>query len=382
MKVNIFYSWQSDLPNNKNRSLIEDCINKALKNVFEANKVISEYYLDSDSRNEAGTPDLVSSIFSKIDICDIFICDISIVNGKERQDEARLMPNPNVMIELGYAAKSIDWSNIICIFNKEFGEIEDLPFDIRFRKPITYNSAVDTSAEKKKLVKLLESSLCQVFNQRLSDKKHYQKTKRSIDLGMQAILIDFTKLLFRESGNAEKYNYPRLLNSSMEDILGVIKNKEFLGFELFKNLTLNINDFTDFFNNDINTYFLTDLEKKLIVKIIYALREFKEILDTKNFSQIESNNKYRVISASEMNAKNTNNSYILLEVIDKEKGIVIDSGVFEEEHIKLLLNRYVIPHSFQTVFVNAILNITSVVNDWIKTTGNYFIINNRLIEND
>lgn len=382
MKVNIFYSWQSDLPNNKNRSLIEDCINKALKNVFEANKVISEYYLDSDSRNEAGTPDLVSSIFSKIDICDIFICDISIVNGKERQDEARLMPNPNVMIELGYAAKSIDWSNIICIFNKEFGEIEDLPFDIRFRKPITYNSAVDTSAEKKKLVKLLESSLCQVFNQRLSDKKHYQKTKRSIDLGMQAILIDFTKLLFRESGNAEKYNYPRLLNSSMEDILGVIKNKEFLGFELFKNLTLNINDFTDFFNNDINTYFLTDLEKKLIVKIIYALREFKEILDTKNFSQIESNNKYRVISASEMNAKNTNNSYILLEVIDKERGIVIDSGVFEEEHIKLLLNRYVIPHSFQTVFVNAILNITSVVNDWIKTTGNYFIINNRLIEND
>ena len=382
MKVNIFYSWQSDLPNNKNRSLIEDCINKALKNVFEANKVISEYYLDSDSRNEAGTPDLVSSIFSKIDICDIFICDISIVNGKERQDEARLMPNPNVMIELGYAAKSIDWSNIICIFNKEFGEIEDLPFDIRFRKPITYNSAVDTSAEKKKLVKLLESSLCQVFNQRLSDKKHYQKTKRSIDLGMQAILIDFTKLLIRESGNAEKYNYPRLLNSSMEDILGVIKNKEFLGFELFKNLTLNINDFTDFFNNDINTYFLTDLEKKLIVKIIYALREFKEILDTKNFSQIESNNKYRVISASEMNAKNTNNSYILLEVIDKEKGIVIDSGVFEEEHIKLLLNRYVIPHSFQTVFVNAILNITSVVNDWIKTTGNYFIINNRLIEND
>lgn len=382
MKVNIFYSWQSDLPNNKNRSLIEDCINKALKNVFETNKEISEYHLDSDSRNEAGTPDLVSSIFLKIDICDIFICDISIVNGKERQDEGRLMPNPNIMIELGYAAKSIGWSNIICIFNKEFGEIEDLPFDIRFRKPITYNSAVDTSAEKKKLVKLLEISLCQVFNQRLSDKKHYQKTKRSIDLGMQAILIGFTKLLFRGSGNAEKYNYPRLLNSSMEDIMGVIKNKEFLGFELFKNLTLNINDFTDFFNNDINTYFLTDLEKKLIVKIIYALREFREILDTKNFSQIESNNKYRAISASEMNAKNPNNSYILLEVIDKEKGIVIDSGVFEEEYIELLLNRYVIPHSFQAIFVNTILNITSVVNDWIKTTGNYFIINNRLIEND
>lgn len=31
MKINIFYSWQSDLPSNKNRSFIESCINDAIK---------------------------------------------------------------------------------------------------------------------------------------------------------------------------------------------------------------------------------------------------------------------------------------------------------------------------------------------------------------
>ena len=31
MKVNIFYSWQSDLPNSKNRNLIEACLRKAIR---------------------------------------------------------------------------------------------------------------------------------------------------------------------------------------------------------------------------------------------------------------------------------------------------------------------------------------------------------------
>ena len=31
MKVNIFYSWQSDLPNSKNRNLIESCLRKAIR---------------------------------------------------------------------------------------------------------------------------------------------------------------------------------------------------------------------------------------------------------------------------------------------------------------------------------------------------------------
>lgn len=75
MKLNIFYSWQSDLSNNKNRGFISNCLSKAAKNIYQKDQSISEYIIESDSRNESGTPDLVTSIFSKIDICDI--CFIS-----------------------------------------------------------------------------------------------------------------------------------------------------------------------------------------------------------------------------------------------------------------------------------------------------------------
>lgn len=43
MKLTVFYSWQSDLPNNSNRGFIEDCLKQSLKNFYKSNKLISEY---------------------------------------------------------------------------------------------------------------------------------------------------------------------------------------------------------------------------------------------------------------------------------------------------------------------------------------------------
>ena len=195
MKLHVFYSWQSDLPNNTNRGLIKDSIESALEKIRESVKTITEIDLVSDSRNDMGTPDLVASIFGKIDSCDIFIADISIINPN---DINRKTPNPNVLIELGYAAKSIGWERIICIFNTENNKIEDLPFDIRFRRPIWYNSSEVRVSVKKSLSKRIYDSILEIIEGQILDKKEYLITKRKVDLGMQAILFDFCKIFFAE----------------------------------------------------------------------------------------------------------------------------------------------------------------------------------------
>nr|WP_158699713.1 hypothetical protein [Alistipes sp. Marseille-P5061] len=79
MKLNIFYSWQSDLPNKTNRQFIKKCLDAAMKDIHANNKIISDWNIESDSRGEIGTPELASGIFSKIDQCDIFVADISII---------------------------------------------------------------------------------------------------------------------------------------------------------------------------------------------------------------------------------------------------------------------------------------------------------------
>lgn len=71
----IFYSWQSDLPNGDTRGLIGDSIDAAAKRL----KGIAAVHADRDTKGEFGSPDIVQTIFSKIDECDVFVADVSAV---------------------------------------------------------------------------------------------------------------------------------------------------------------------------------------------------------------------------------------------------------------------------------------------------------------
>ncbi len=381
MKVSIFYSWQSDLPNNKNRSFIYNAIEKALKNIYSTTDSITEYIIDSDSRDEVGTPDLVHSIFSKIDACDIFIADISIINGVNCNDfKYRRTPNPNVLIELGYASRAIGWSKIICIYNSEHAQIEELPFDIRSRKPIIYDTRQEKSKQKDRLISYLETQIRDIIENELIDKRLYIKQKRTVDLAMQAILIDYCSLLYNEKQGAERYNYSLLLNSTLGDIESFVKQRKFLGFELFRNIVLKINEFRDFFQDDVEIYFLSEAEKKLIVKIIFELREYLSFLDSlKPDLNTEKNSLIEVISAERMNPDNPPNSYLLVERLDEEKVRVISGGNFRKTDFDDLLKIYSLNSENCKTFSFIVSNIVSIVNKWVEISGKYFIVNEREI---
>jgi len=169
-----------------------------METIHNNNNSISEWTIESDSRGETGTPELASTIFSKIDQCDIFIADVSIINQDSRN---RKVCNPNVLIELGYASSKLGWEKILCVYNLSYGQIEDLPFDIRHRKPLTYR------ADNKILTKVLNIQIQSIIDNHISNKKYFTSIKREIDLSLQAILIDISKLLFfRDVPKCYDYN--------------------------------------------------------------------------------------------------------------------------------------------------------------------------------
>lgn len=81
MKRTIFYSWQSDLPNNTNRGFVESCIELSLKDLKNLKPIAINIEIDMAIREETGMPDITESIFTKISNSNIFIADISIING-------------------------------------------------------------------------------------------------------------------------------------------------------------------------------------------------------------------------------------------------------------------------------------------------------------
>lgn len=102
--------------------------------------------IDRDTQGLAGAPDIGDSIYDKIDSADIFIADVTIIN---HDYAGRKTPNPNVLIELGYAIKALGWDRIILLYNKDFGEIEELPFDINHRRITSF--ALNDGEEKAKM---------------------------------------------------------------------------------------------------------------------------------------------------------------------------------------------------------------------------------------
>lgn len=151
MRRIIFYSWQSDLPNPCNRGFIQDALEEAASAIATDKSVSIEPVVDRDTQNVPGSPDIASTIFAKIASSDVFVADVSIVT---RAKGRRSTPNPNVLIELGYALKSLGHERIILVFNQAFGKIEELPFDLRTRRLLTYNtpeSNTDRFTERKKL---------------------------------------------------------------------------------------------------------------------------------------------------------------------------------------------------------------------------------------
>ena len=124
----IFYSWQSDLPQNTNQKAIRNSLRSASSLIEESSYI--RIVLDEATRGGSGSPNIPATILQKISACDLFVCDLTTINSKS--DEAvRKTPNPNVLFELGYAVSVLGWGRIVMLFNRNFGKFpDDLPFDI------------------------------------------------------------------------------------------------------------------------------------------------------------------------------------------------------------------------------------------------------------
>lgn len=141
MRRIVFYSWQSDLPNATNRGMIQAALDAAAKNIAGDESVAIEPVIYRDTEGVAGSPDIASTIFAKVGAADLMVADISIINSVAGQ---RQTPNPNVMIEVGYALKALNFDRVLLVFNDAFGTIESLPFDLRMRL-IVYTARPDDS---------------------------------------------------------------------------------------------------------------------------------------------------------------------------------------------------------------------------------------------
>jgi hypothetical protein len=140
----IFYSWQSDAPGDCNRTFIRKALDAAVTSLSASAAVEDSPRVESGMEGIAGTPEVATVMFTRIKRSAVFLGDMTLVGSitKEGSDEVKRVPNPNVLLEMGYAAGTIGWGRVICVMNEHFGKRTGLPFDVRNRRfPIDYSLA-------------------------------------------------------------------------------------------------------------------------------------------------------------------------------------------------------------------------------------------------
>lgn len=158
----IFWSWQSDLPARETRSFIRVALASAIKDLHA--ELDERHELTSDTQGVAGSPDIVATILAKIDAAAVFVGDVTPVAISAG---GRAVANPNVLIELGYAKKSLGLNRVMMVWNTSFdgAHVDRLPFDMRGRRgPISFHLPVGATTnelrfERDKLRKALATAL-------------------------------------------------------------------------------------------------------------------------------------------------------------------------------------------------------------------------------
>jgi len=182
----IFYSWQSDLDPKANRNLIQGALDRACRSIKTEGGVIAEAVVERDTLGLPGAPSIVDAVLSKIRDCDVFVADVSSINHASPTQSAKLptdmpeaseggideiqthqtpqtrpCPNPNVLVELGYAMSHLGNEALVLVVNTFYGPIENLPFDLRSLRVMQYRAKPgdELGAVRKELQRDLENAI-------------------------------------------------------------------------------------------------------------------------------------------------------------------------------------------------------------------------------
>lgn len=173
--MKIFWSWQDDSPGKTNRHFIKAALEDAVALIegdYEAEDA-GRPELDHDTKGVAGAKEIVPTLMAKIASSAVFVADVTPVGETGR---GKALPNPNVMVELGWSLNSPGDGRQIYVLNTADGwKIEQLPFDIRHRRVLTYTLAETADARtrervKKELVRDLTGAIKAILDEHLEEK--------------------------------------------------------------------------------------------------------------------------------------------------------------------------------------------------------------------
>lgn len=203
-KCDIFFSWASEYPNN--RKFILEILDEVKQSLKEKDVDLE---IQESTSDLPGFVDINNAIFQRIEKCDFFIADLSIVENVSNKK----IPNPNVCFELGMMMGRHGESRIFGMYNDDYIDNPsiELPFDFSHNRAMRFKTN-DTS--KSKCVETIVQTILQFkengdLNSRQPLKEHDTKLHNYIADNMEK----YKDLINGFTENLEVYNGTDVTNN-------------------------------------------------------------------------------------------------------------------------------------------------------------------------
>lgn len=382
MARTIFYSWQNDLEKKTHRNFIDNCLKAALRSLEKDARIYMEY--DRDTNGVNGSPDITTTIFDKIDKSVLFVCDVSIINS---DFNGRKTPNPNVLMELGYAANKLGWDRIICLFDINTGTIEELPFDLRQKRITIYDA--NKKNELTRISKILSINIKDLYVKGKLFNPLNDYVKGKIDRLLLETLKPFANILYSTISMSEGLsNVSSLLNCKMDEIEEKIKSKQFPAFLVLNDFLLENSNLQEILKDLFSSSYFPKEWSYTVLELMDWIREYnwyisernKEYpfvaLDTKNYNNLAP------VNAHSINKSNPQNSFLILETTDKDGhryvdtkgGKVINQTHYAVDSPLVLKETFCVNEKFISTFSQKIYKLIKICLSWLEITDSEFIL--------
>jgi hypothetical protein len=185
MPRTIFFAWQLNTPSETNKKFIWEALNHSARNAAIESQPELSPRAESDTQGIPGTPNIIQTIFKRIQQCAVFVADLSFVGTTS---DGKMLPNPNVLIELGFAARSIGWERTILVMNGTYGSAAQLPFDVlQHRWPIEYRLTERTQVRDRRF-----AALADALSEALADCEQFTLARATeMAVGLDTACLDF-----------------------------------------------------------------------------------------------------------------------------------------------------------------------------------------------
>lgn len=217
-------------------------------------------------------------------------------------------------------------------------------------------------------------NLAQHFVEKELRKEIIEYIKYKVDGEILEIINWLQKMIYPLQNTDRSFRgIEKFLDLEKNEIVNIIKDKDFLGFQLFKKWDIKDKDIDECLNNNLIIKYLSDEQLISLIKIIGSVNALNIIHKDIESNFINMNKRTKDYEIIKPDSKIFENRLILLKKISGNMGKVVDYGDFENYQQYQLVNLYKIKDDSSYSII--IYRLISNIKKWFKLT-NYDVILN------